>query len=447
MQGLEIANIIKLMKNTQLPKNEFVREQIKNKPKNRKRLWIKLGEAFLCGIVFALAVSFVLYFAGPFIQRKIEPDTELSTESPETEAVSETEDTQTGGKDTPDTQLPENTQTPDDTQTTVVEVPREITLADYQRIQNDLYAIGTEANRSIVAITSVVSDTDWFNNSFERVGQGTGAIVGETEKEYLILTERKLIKDAAEIKVTFFNNTVANAQLYQYDVSTGLAIIAVLKTEVEETTAERIAVFELQNSGKVYRGAITIALGDPLGSSFSIVTGNITSTTGEISLWDSNYALFTTDIAANKNSSGILVDVEGQMTGIILQSQSASSNTLTALNLSEIRPVLDLLFEKKEVPYLGLHISTVTKNIADTYNLPKGVYVKEVAMDSPAMKAGIQSGDVITRIGKYDVMTDLAFNKALMKLTPKEEYPIYVRRFGNEGYQEISCQIKPEVLR
>lgn len=69
-----------------------------------------------------------------------------------------------------------------------------MTLDDYQQIQTELYAIGNTANKSIVTITGVVSDTDWFNNSYEREGQGCGTIIGESGGKLWILTEKKRLK-------------------------------------------------------------------------------------------------------------------------------------------------------------------------------------------------------------------------------------------------------------
>ena len=137
------------MKESQLPKNEFVREQIKNKPKNKKRLCVKLGVSALCGLVFALAACGVVLLMLPIIQRQWKPAEEVKeTQGTEYEPVTQT------------TEEPVSTE-----EQTVVEVPKEMTLGDYQRLQNELYAIGTKANKSIVSITSVVSDSDWFNNS------------------------------------------------------------------------------------------------------------------------------------------------------------------------------------------------------------------------------------------------------------------------------------------
>lgn len=420
------------MNESPLPKNEFVREQIKDKPKNKKRLLAKLGISVLCGIAFALAACAVLLLMLPVLQKRLQPAGE--------EAVQDCEEpTQTQA--VPEPAPSEETQT-------IIEVPQEMTIADYQRLQNELYAIGTKANKSIVSITSVVSGTDWFDNSYEREGLGSGAIIGKTDTAYLILTERKVISDASEIRVTFIDDAVAPASLVRYDGNTGIAILAVETSELEESTKNAVSVIEMGSSNMVHKGMIVIALGSPLGTNYSILTGNITSTNNEISTWDSNYSLFTTDISAYKNGSGILINVDGELVGVVMQNYSASSaNTLTAVAVSELKPVIDILFEDQDLPYLGLHVSTVTDRIADAYDLPKGVYVKEVAMDSPAMNAGLQSGDVIVEIAGEGVMSVAAYSSAVRELVPGEEYSVVVMRQGSGGYKEITCKAEPGVLR
>lgn len=419
------------MKETPLPKNEFVREQIKDKPKSKKRLCAKLGVSVLCGIAFALAACIVVLLMLPILQKRLqtgEEETALSSES-----LTETQETQAPA--------------PSEETQTIIEVAREMTIADYQRLQNELYAIGTKANKSIVSITSVVSGTDWFDNSYEREGLGSGAIIGETDTAYLILTERKVINDASKISVTFTDDAVAPASLIRYDGNTGIAVLSVEKENLEETTKNSITVIEMGSSNMVHKGMIVIALGSPLGTNYSILTGNITSTNNEISTWDSNYSLFTTDIAAYKNGSGILINVDGELVGVVMQDYSASSaNTLTAVAVSELKPLIDVLFEDKSIPYLGLHISTVTDKIAEAYDLPKGVYIKEVAMDSPAMNAGLQSGDVIVQIAGKDVVTSGAYSSAVRALVPGEEYAVAIMRQGSDGYQRIVCKVEPDVL-
>lgn len=418
------------MEDRQLPKNEFVREKIKDKPKNYKRLWMKLLTAAGCGIVFALTAVLVMVLMFPTLRKNTQPQVQES----------QIYETQTQ-------QIAQETQTQEDTQDATEEI-KEFTIEDYQKIQTQLYAIGNVANKSIVTITSVVSDTDWFNNSYEREGQGSGTIVGDRGNKLMILTERKVIKDASKIRVTFIDDTVAPAELMKYDANTGLAVLSVAKDKLEKSTLSLIGVMSMGSSNPVHKGNIVIALGSPLGTNYSILTGSITSTSNEISTQDSNYSVYTTDIVANKNASGILINTDGEMIGVVMQNYSAASTgALTAVDVSELDEMIQLLFASKDIPYLGAHISTVTDKISNTYGIPKGVYIKEVEMDSPAMNAGLQSGDVVVQIGDQDITTDESYTQTVLGLTPGETYSVVFMREGSNGYKELTCEIEAGILK
>ena len=421
------------MEDKQLQKNEFVREKIKDKPKNYKRLWIKLLTAAGCGIVFALTAVLVMLFMLPTLRGKMQenmPQTQLRD--------SQTDDTQ---------DTPAETQSEEDTQETQTQ-NKEFTIDDYQKIQTQLYAIGNLANKSIVTITSVVSDTDWFNNSYEREGQGSGTIIGDEDGKLLILTERRIIKDASKISVTFIDDTVAPAELIKYDGNTGLAVLEVEKTKMESSTISVIGVMSMGNSNSVHKGSIVIALVRPLCTNINILTRSIHATSNEISTEDCNYSVYTTDIVANKNGSGILINTDGEMIGVVMQNYSAASTgALTAVDANELKEIIALLSDSKDVPYLGVHISTVTEKIANTYGIPKGVYIKEVEMDSPAMNAGLQSGDVILKIDDQDITTADSYTEAVLGLTLKETYSVVFMREGSNGYKELTCDIEAGILK
>ena len=415
------ANIIVVMSDKQQPKNAFVREQIKDKPKNYKRMWVRLGESAACGGVFALAVCLVLLFMIPVLRQEEGSVPDTGAQDSQQASVEETEQ---GSEEKEETQTPEERQP--------------MTLDDYQQIQTELYAIGNTANKSIVTITGVVSDTDWFNNSYEREGQGCGTIIGESGGKLWILTEKKTIKDAAKIKVTFVNDAVAEAKLVRYDGNTGLAALTVDLEDLETSTQNAITVMKTAGSNTIHKGSIVIALGSPLGTNYSILTGTITATNNEISTPDNNYSVYTTDIVASENGSGVLINMDGELVGVVMQSYSAASaNTLTAVEISELMPVIDLLFADKEVPYFGVHISTVTQHIAQKYDIPKGVYIKKVEMDSPAMDAGLQSGDVIRSVAGQEVASAEQFREVLLQLTPKETYSVTVMREGTKGIKRL----------
>ena len=78
--------------------------------------------------------------------------------------------------------------------------------------------------------------------------------------------------------------------------------------------------------------------------------------------------------------------------------------------------------------------------------IPRGVYIKEVAVDSPAMLAGLQSGDVITKVDKVEVSTVTSYNEAIMKMVPEQEYTIIVMRQGANGYYEVRCKVVAGVM-
>ena len=411
---------------------EFVREKIKDKPINKRKIVIRLLVAAACGVVFAITACLVAAFLWP----KLKPQDADDTLVKETEAETETEEPT------------ESTEAETESETEV-QVDYDLTVEDYQHIQNELYAIGNSANKSIVTITSVQSDTDWFNNSYEIEGQGAGAIIADENGELLILTEKKTISKAERISVTFINDVVAEAELKKYDGNTGIAILSVDKSQLDSATLSAITVAQIGNSNTVSKGQIVIALGSPLGTSYSILSGSITSRGNEITTLDNNYSVFTTDIVGSKNGSGILINVNGEIVGLIMQdySSAGASNTLTAVAISEVSDLLNLLMDGEDIPYLGISGTTVTDKIADKYTVPKGVYVKEVEMDSPAMLAGIQSGDVIISLDGEEINSMSVYSQELLTLIPGESYEVEVKRQSTSGYSVIKCQVEPGVIK
>ena len=127
----------------------------------------------------------------------------------------------------------------------------------------------------------------------------------------------------------------------------------------------------------------------------------------------------------SKNGSGALINLNGEVIGLVTQGYSSEGdqNTLTAISISELKPVIEMLSNNKDIPYIGLEITTVTNTIAKENDIPKGVYIKEVKMDSPAMAAGLQS------------------------LTPGDVAEVTIQRQGNDGYTEIKCPVTVSVLQ
>lgn len=418
-------------------KFSFINEKRKEKPINKKKLLVRFGLAVLLAAVFGLTASFVFTYFQPKFEKLLYPEEEpvvtIPKDSLEDLAATE-EPTEEETEEEPEIPVPE---------------PVEFELADFQKLQNKLYAVGREANKFIVTVTGVKSDTDWFNNAYESKGQASGIIIANNGQELLILTERKVISDAQEIFVTFINETAVEATMRKYDGNTGIAVLSVPLAAIDEDTMGEIAVAVLGNSLRTTQGTIAIAVGSPLGTNYSILTGSITSTTNSISTIDNNFSVFTTDIVGSRTGSGALINVDGEVVGLVMQdySNEGDQSTLTALSISELKSLIEMLSNSQDIPYIGLELTTVTTDIAKEYEIPKGAYIKEVRMDSPAMAAGLQSGDVITSIGGEAIYTVDGYETKLLSLTPGENVQIVVERQGTDGYTEITCTVNVSILQ
>ena len=414
---------------------DFIREKIKAKPIRKRKLLLKVGVAALCGFVFSVIVLIMMLIFWPVVHKQEEVPTEkveLQDTEPEDSNVIETESTEEA----------EN----------VIVIPTDLslTISDYQILQDELYEIGNKANRSIVTVTTMdVQNEEWAENPFETEGQSSGVIVSKDDNYFYILTEKKVISDTSHIRVSFVDNTSAKATVLKWDGNTGLAILTVEKRQLSSSTKREVTVARLGSSYEMTNGSIVIALGCPLGTSYSILTGNITSVQNEIATQDKNYSVFTTDIVASENASGVLINTRGEVVGIVMQSFSGSQDmsTLTAVEMDELKVLIETLCNRKDVPYMGVYLSTVTKEISKEYDIPVGIYIKDVASESPAVQAGLQSGDVIVKMNGELVSTDNEVSDKISQFIPGTTCEVMVKRQNGNKYYSVTCIVEIGVLK
>ncbi len=436
-------------------KNEeqhFIKEKIKDKPISKKQLVQKgiatIGYAILFGFVSCLVFCALKPKMESWFDPKedqwvgIPKDTladDENAENPQTDVEQEEAD-QTQAK--PDHEDKKK-------ETVYITEKKDMTLDDYQILQNELYRIGNKVNQSIVTVTGIKERVDIFDSPYESPGQASGLIIGNNKKELLILTEYQVIEDVKSIRVTFINNDTLDASLIKYDGNTGIAVLGVPVEKIAKTTMDQIETAVLGNSLNLRQGKMVVALGSPLGTNYSILTGNITSVTNTITTEDRNYTVFTTNIVANAKGNGVLINTDGEVIGLVLKSPyiQKEQNTLTAVSISELKEIIELLSNGLNVPYMGVKGSTVTDAISREYNIPKGVYIKEAVVDAPAMMAGLQTGDVIVAIGKEEVLSMEDYQRMILKLKKGDQVKITANRQNTEGYKKFTCTVEVGVLR
>ena len=394
---------------------EFIREKTKKKPVNKKKLIKRIVLAVMAAVIGLIAANAI----GPLLGI----DYKDSVSDAETVQEEGTEDAVEEIELTPNISL---------------------TISDYQSLQNALYEIGANVNKSIVTISAEAEENDWIEESYEATWQGAGFIVSQTSDYIYVLTESRLIEDAANIKVVFIDGASAKATLLKSDERTGLAMLTIEKRLMQLETRRAISIAQLGASDTVASGAIVIALGSPLGSNYAILSGNVTSVENKVSMQDKNYALLTTDIITSRNGSGILVDINGEVVGIIAQSFAGAEEVgaLTAVSINDVKAMINAMTNGKDRAYIGLYVSTVTEVISKEHNIPQGVFIKEVVTESPAMKAGLQSGDVIVKINDTAIHTDANLSKKIENLIPGTICEIKVKRQSGDEYYDVTCEVE-----
>ena len=427
--------------------NEFMIEKIKERPVNKKKLIRRTLVTAAMAVIFGLIACFTFLVLEPVINNWLYPEEEPQVVVfPEDQEEMSPEEMLSNSmqSEQEDENVPENITLEDEQ---IQEILASVVLDkdNYRELYTSLSNYVGELNRSMVTVTGVNSDVDWFNNVTESKNQSSGVIVADNKKELLILTDYGTIKDAEKHTVTFFNNAQAEAHLKQFDKTTELAILAVNQADIsQELLNDGIKLAQLGSSNvKNIIGMPIIALGNPMGTSGSVGYGIIASTSRHLSTVDMNYKLLVTDIYGSQSAGGVLFNLQNEVVGIITDNHSNTDmkNIITAYGISELKKVVEKMSNGSAVAYLGIVGIDVSNEAHTELKVPLGAYVKEVEMDSPAMLAGIQQGDVIVAVNGSNVMNFSEYSTLLMQMEAGQTVNITVMRQVQEEYKEMPFTI------
>ena len=193
--------------------------------------------------------------------------------------------------------------------------------------------------------------------------------------------------------------------------------------------------------------------GCPLGLEITVTSGIVSAVNRTVtSAEGSEYTCIQTDAAINSgNSGGALVNSNGEVIGIntLKLAGTGVEGMGFAIPINTTTDVIDQLIEYKTVkrPYVGISGLEIDDNTADRYDLPKGVYVYTVGKDSPAEKAGIKKGDVITKFNGTEVSSVNELNKEKNKCNIGDKATLTIYKDGEEKEIEITLEETPENVK
>lgn len=312
--------------------------------------------------------------------------------------------------------------------------------------------VAKKVGPSVVSITSRAVTTSFFGTSQTSEGQGTGIII---TSDGLIMTNNHVISGSSTLTVFTSDGKQFPAQLVATDANNDYAFIRI--------KASGLKAAKLGNSSDVQIGQRVVAIGNALGQFQNTVTDGIISGKGRpVTASDSGTGakaeqlqnLFQTDAAINPgNSGGPLVDLDGNVIGMNTAVAGDAQNIGFAIPIDEIKSAISSVKKqgKIEKPYLGVRYIQITPAYAKANNLSVtsgALLIAEgtdlaVLPDSPAAKAGLKEGDIVTKIAGQAVDQDHTLTSLLSKKHVGDKVKIEYLRDGKTSSLEVTLELSP----
>lgn len=413
-----------MKENTPLNTSDFLEETIKTRPLNRKRLLRRALEVVAFAILFGFIAYITMLIASRALTEKLFPEP--------TNEVTFTEETGSHIKQEiePEDMLLEGEAGADDS---------ESGEANLLEMAESLQEIAENCNGWLVQVTGVTQETSWLDSTATSENTSAGAIIADNGMELLILVRNKSLEKANRIEVKLVDDVIVTGTVKGIDKNLGLAVLAVSKSQIAKKTLEKCTVVQMSSSNnKSLLGSPTIALGSPNGIQGSVCYGYLTAINVDVYEWDYNYHLIMTDIYGSSNPNGFLVNTKGQLIGVLCNTYNSedTQNLVSAIGISEIKKRIEQISNGKDIPLLGVKGVEVTTKAHDEQNIPTGAYVTSVKWDSPAMRAGIQAGDVIVKVNDKYVSSMYYLSYLLLQKEVAEDIEVVIMRQSQGEYKE-----------
>ncbi len=285
------------------------------------------------------------------------------------------------------------------------------------------------ACQQVVGISTELTSTNTFGQVVTGSVTGTGFIISS---DGYILTNNHVVEDAykgnLKVTVVLYDGIEYEAKIVGVEGDNN--DIAVLKIEATGLNAATLG-----NSDDMKVGESVYLVGNPLGElTYTMTAGIVSALDREIAVdQNSTVNMFQLDAAVNSgNSGGPVYNSRGQIVGVVTAKYKSTGveGLGFAIPINDAAAIADELIEHGYVtgkPYFGITAKTMSEQNAAYYNMVPGVYVYSVDAGSCAAKAGIRQGDVITKLGDVDILTnaDLTAAKKAYRAGDTAEVTIY----------------------
>ncbi len=341
-------------------------------------------------------------------------------------------------------------------ETTAIAIPQNYVSDVASKVGDSVVRI--DASRTVATNVPAMFNDPFFRQFFgsqmpnipnEQIqrGLGSGFVVSS---DGLILTNAHVVDGSDKVEVTLKDGRTFEGKVMGTDLFTDVAVI---KIEAENLPAVAFA-----DSDQLQPGEWAIAIGNPLGLDNTVTTG-IVSATGrsgaQVGVADKRVSFIQTDAAINPgNSGGPLLNAKGEVIGINTAIIQNAQGLGFAVPINTVRDIAEELIAKGKVdhPYLGIQMAQINPQLKEQLKSAKnlevdadqGVLIVDVVPNSPADRAGLQSGDVIQEIeGKAITETD-EMQQAVAKTEVGEKIALGLQRDGKQVDLEVEIGVLPQ---
>jgi len=271
-------------------------------------------------------------------------------------------------------------------------------------------------------------------------GLGSGVIIST---DGYVATNNHVIQGADEVIVALDDGRELKAKVVGRDPQTDIAVIKV--------TARDLPAITFADSGQIEIGDRVLAIGNPFGIGETVTTGIVSAKSRRPGLGLDYEDFIQTDAAINPgNSGGALVDVQGRLIGIntaILSRSGGFQGVGLAVPANLVNQVVDGLVKHGKVVrgYLGVGAQDLTPMLAETLGLKgkRGAVVADVQPNSPAAKAGLENGDVITAVNGQPIDDANRLTFSIGAIPPGTKFDVDLLREGKSETVTVTASERP----
>ena len=316
-------------------------------------------------------------------------------------------------------------------------------VVDTTKIETTITQAVQKVGPAVVTVVGTIPGQMTFRGMTSN-GTVSGSGVFISDQGYILTNNHVVEGTQGDLTIVLSDGSQEKATIVGTDQYSDIAVL--------KTAGKVPAVATLGNSDVLNPGETAIAIGSPLGDFKNSVTVGVISATGRSIDTGNGYTidnLIQTDAAINQgNSGGPLVNLAGDVVAInTLIVRSSGSGTVAeglgfAIPINTAKAVAEQLIQNGSIthPYLGISFQPISPDIANAYRLPVqwGVYITDVAANSPASQAGLQQGDIITSLGGVTLDATHSYINTLFTFKPGDQVTLELNRDGKTVQVQVT---------